>query len=79
MSLTLAQFHKHLGGDALKPVYLLAGDEHLLLLEAADALRARARALGYSEREAQAACKELPPDIGVSDGIRAALKKLSRA
>lgn len=51
MSLTLAQFHKHLGGDALKPVYLLAGDEHLLLLEAADALRARARALGYSERE----------------------------
>lgn len=36
-------------------------------------------ALGYSEREAQAACKELPPDIGVSDGIRAALKKLSRA
>ena len=46
MSLTLAQFHKHLGGDALKPVYLLAGEEHLLLLEAADALRARARALG---------------------------------
>jgi len=36
---------------ALKPVYLLAGEEHLLLLEAADALRARARELGYSERE----------------------------
>lgn len=51
MPLNLAQFHAHLGGDALKPVYLLAGAEHLLLLEAADALRARARALGYSERE----------------------------
>ncbi len=35
----------------LRPVYLLAGEEHLRLLEAADALRARARELGYSERE----------------------------
>jgi DNA polymerase-3 subunit delta len=45
------QLDRHLAGNALKPVYLLAGDEHLLLLEAADALRARARALGYAERE----------------------------
>ena len=30
---------------ALKPVYLIAGDEHLLVIEAADALRSRARAL----------------------------------
>lgn len=51
MSLTIAQFHKHLAGPDLKPVYLLAGEEHLLLLEAADALRARARELGYVERE----------------------------
>jgi DNA polymerase-3 subunit delta len=49
--LTLAQFHKQLAGAELKPVYLLAGEEHLLLLEAADALRARARELGYTERE----------------------------
>jgi DNA polymerase-3 subunit delta len=35
----------------LEPVYLLAGDEHLLLLEAADALRKRARELDYGERE----------------------------
>ena len=35
-------------------------------------------ALGYSEREAQAAVKTLPADIGVSDGIRQALKSLSR-
>lgn len=51
MSLSLAQFHKHLAGDTLKPAYLLAGEEHLLLLEAADALRARARELGYVERD----------------------------
>ena len=30
MSLTVAQFHKHLAGADLKPVYLLAGEEHLL-------------------------------------------------
>jgi Holliday junction DNA helicase RuvA len=35
-------------------------------------------ALGYSEREAAAACKALPPGIGVSDGIRQALKALAR-
>jgi Holliday junction DNA helicase RuvA len=35
-------------------------------------------ALGYAEREAQAALKALPPGIGVSDGIRQALKALSR-
>src|SRR3954451_7175092 len=31
-------------------------------------------ALGYSDREASAALKALPADIGVSDGIKAALK-----
>ena len=35
-------------------------------------------ALGYSEREAAAAIKALPDEISVSDGIRAALKSLSR-
>ncbi|MBS0590578.1 MAG: DNA polymerase III subunit delta [Proteobacteria bacterium] len=42
---------KQLATGDIKPVYLLAGEEHLLLLEAADALRARARELGYVERE----------------------------
>lgn len=51
MSLTLSQFKKHLAGPDLPPVTLLAGAEHLLVQEAADALRARARELGYSERE----------------------------
>ncbi|MBB3225546.1 DNA polymerase-3 subunit delta [Luteibacter sp. Sphag1AF] len=50
MSLNAIQWQKHLAGDRLAPVYLLAGEE-LLVLEAADALRALARRLGYSERE----------------------------
>ena len=45
-----AQWQKHLAGDRMAPVYLLVGEE-LLVLEAADALRAMARRLGYSERE----------------------------
>jgi DNA polymerase-3 subunit delta len=35
----------------LAPVYVLSGDEPLLVQEAADAIRARARAEGFSERE----------------------------
>ncbi len=46
------QLDEHLAtAAALRPVYLLAGDEHLILFEAADALRRRARELGYAERE----------------------------
>ena len=35
-------------------------------------------ALGYSERDAAAAMKSLPAGVGVADGIRQALKSLSR-
>ncbi len=35
-------------------------------------------ALGYNEREALGAMKSLSPDIGVSDGIRQALKQLGK-
>ncbi|MCX7742049.1 MAG: Holliday junction branch migration protein RuvA [Tepidimonas sp.] len=35
-------------------------------------------ALGYSEREAAAAMKSLPADVGVSEGIKLALKALAR-
>ncbi|MBK8337789.1 MAG: Holliday junction branch migration protein RuvA [Sterolibacteriaceae bacterium] len=45
--------------------------------EGADVLNALL-ALGYSEKEALAAIRQLAPDVGVSDGIRAALKLLSR-
>ncbi|MFT4192209.1 MAG: DNA polymerase III subunit delta, partial [Comamonas sp.] len=34
----------------LRPLYALHGDEPLLLQEAADAIRAAARAQGYTER-----------------------------
>jgi DNA polymerase-3 subunit delta len=35
----------------LRPLYVLYGDDPLLVIEAADAIRARARQQGYSERE----------------------------
>ncbi len=35
-------------------------------------------ALGYSDKEAQAALKALPADVSVSDGIKQALKALAR-
>jgi len=35
-------------------------------------------ALGYNDKEAQAALKQLPADVGVSEGIRLALKHLSK-
>lgn len=35
-------------------------------------------ALGYSDKEAQAALKSLPKDVGVSEGIKLALKALAR-
>ena len=36
-------------------------------------------ALGYNDKEADWAAKQLPKEIGVSDGIRQALKMLSKA
>ena len=35
-------------------------------------------ALGYSDKEAAAALKGLPPDVGVSEGIKLALKALAK-
>ena len=40
-----------LANEPLRPVYLIAGSEPLLVLEAADAVRAAARAQGIGERE----------------------------
>ncbi|MBL0421704.1 Holliday junction branch migration protein RuvA [Ramlibacter sp. AW1] len=45
--------------------------------EQADILQALL-ALGYSEREATAALKPLPPGIGVGEGIKAALRALAK-
>lgn len=53
MQLRLDQLPAHLkqaGADGLKRIYTLFGDETLLALEAADAIRAAARAAGHTER-----------------------------
>ncbi len=49
MQLAVAQLANHLQ-KGLRPLYTLHGDEPLLLQEAADAIRAAARAQGYTER-----------------------------
>jgi Holliday junction DNA helicase RuvA len=36
-------------------------------------------ALGYSDKEASLALKALPQDVGVSEGIKLALKALAKA
>ncbi len=51
MATTLPTFRKQIASDTLRPVYLIAGAEHLQVIEAADALRARAKELGYLERD----------------------------
>jgi holliday junction DNA helicase RuvA len=58
-------------GDAL------AAPAHAASSAQADILQALV-ALGYSDREASATLKTLPPDIGVADGIKQALKALAR-
>jgi Holliday junction DNA helicase RuvA len=47
-------------------------------LAASDVLRALV-SLGYSEKEARGAVKELPESLTVADGIRQALKQLSKS
>jgi DNA polymerase III subunit delta len=49
MQLAAAQLAQHLG-KGLRSLYTLHGDEPLLVQEAADAIRAAARAQGYTER-----------------------------
>ncbi len=53
-ALRLEQLEAHLARE-LRPLYVIHGDEPLLALEAAGAIRARARASGFSERAVLAA------------------------
>ena len=53
-ALRLEQLDAHLARE-LRQLYVIHGDEPLLSLEAADAIRARARAAGFSERTVLAA------------------------
>jgi DNA polymerase-3 subunit delta len=50
MQLRAAQLGQHLA-RGLETLYVVTGDEPLLALEAADAIRAKARSEGYDERE----------------------------
>jgi Holliday junction DNA helicase RuvA len=65
----LLELKGKLGADLALPTTVANDDQ-------ADILQALV-ALGYSEKDAAAALKALPPDVGVSDGIKLALKKLS--
>ncbi len=58
MDLKPDRFERQLAGESLRPVYLIAGAEPLLVQEMADALRAKAIAEGYSEREVLEAGKD---------------------
>lgn len=58
-------------GDALAAPAAVQGDAQADILQALIAL-------GYSDREAAAALKALPADVGVSEGIKLALKALAR-
>lgn len=51
MELKLDRLATQLAAEPLRPAYLIAGPEPLLVLEAADAVRSAARAQGVSERE----------------------------
>lgn len=50
MELGVDRIASQLAGEPLRPAYLVAGPETLLVLEAADAVRAAARAQGVGER-----------------------------
>lgn len=58
-------------GDALGGTAMPVDDHQADILQALVAL-------GYSDKEASAALKALPADVGVSDGIKLALKSLAR-
>ncbi len=51
MPQTLESLERDLANGEMRPLYLVSGDETLLVSEAVEAIIARARELGYSERE----------------------------
>ncbi|HSW07795.1 Holliday junction branch migration protein RuvA [Aquabacterium sp.] len=67
----LLELKGKLGPDLGAPGATVASDAQADIVQAL-------MALGYNEREAAAALKALPPDVGVSEGIKLALKALSR-
>ena len=62
----------------LAPDLGITGDKPQTIEASSEVLQALL-ALGYSEKEALLALKQIPPDTSVSDGIRMGLKYLSKA
>jgi len=69
----LLELKGKLGADLFTAAEISGGSDH-----SADILNALL-ALGYSDKEARIALKAIPKDSGVSDGIKLALKALSKA
>lgn len=67
----LLELKGKLGPDMAAPGASVASDAQADIVQAL-------MALGYNEKEAAAALKALPADIGVADGIKQALKALSK-
>ena len=67
----LLELKGKLGPDLVMPAGTPLPDNHGDIAQAL-------QALGYNEREAQAALKALPAEVGVSEGIKLALKALNR-
>jgi Holliday junction DNA helicase RuvA len=67
----LLELKGKLGPDLALPSSALVSDAQADITQAL-------QALGYNEREAQAALKALPPSVGVSEGIKLALKALNK-
>lgn len=67
----LLELKGKLGPDMGAPGATVASDAQADIVQAL-------MALGYNEKEAAAALKALPVDIGVADGIKQALKALSK-
>jgi len=67
----LLELKGKIGADLGHPVGHVVDDHQGDILQALVAL-------GYSDKEAQAALKSLPKEVGVSEGIKLALKALAR-
>jgi Holliday junction DNA helicase RuvA len=67
----LLELKGKLGPDLALPAAAAASDAQADIAQALVAL-------GYNERDANAALKALPPGVAVSEGIKLALKALSR-
>ena len=71
MELTPDRIARQLAGEPLKPAWLVAGPETLLVLEAADEIRKAARAQGIDEREVHDMEGRDPDWDGLSASIHA--------